>query len=87
MPANREELTEFINAYEDDWTKRDSKNAAICGTFGDVIFYGPNYSRAVWEHVQDWIVTNDHYWYEMAVAARERVLERRKAASEDEEDV
>lgn len=77
MPANFNELVEIVKEAEKDWTKRDMKIAVINAEFGDVILYGPNYSRVVWEHVYDYICTDDNYWLQKAKDAKKRILERR----------
>lgn len=80
MPANFNELVEVVKITERDWTKRDMKIAVINSEFGDMIFYGPNYSRVVWEHVYDYIYTDDNYWLQMALEAKARIVERRNKA-------
>lgn len=79
MPANLDELIEYVNNNEDDWTRRDTLVSHLSAQFGDLIFYGPDYNRATWEHVADYICTGDTYWLDMAKACAERVRARRAA--------
>lgn len=77
MPANFTELVEFVNEYNDDWTDRDRMVNHLCAEFGNLIMYGPNYSRAVWDNVADYVITGDKYWLGRAFEAKSTVLQRR----------
>lgn len=71
VPANREELKDWVQSYD------ENKFTIICEEFGDLVFYGPEYSRPVWENVKDWVETDDDYWYQAALRTKAKALGKR----------